>query len=335
MGRKRLRGTWTQLSLEILPVSSQTIASPEEGTAIVFSGELKPREPVQSDVHFIRLPSSVQDNTSAVYQRIARDNASPSPRVGAASAASNGKVYLVSGRAGKEFKPIDSTIHEFDGTSWHTVVPADRSPVPQPRSYHVMTAAAGHLFLHAGCAADGGRYNDLWAFDLTTKMWKELANAPGKERGGTSLIASRDETKLFRIGGFDGKQEIGGIIDIYDISQNSWTSINYANGPIARSVAVLTAVLVGERQYLVYAFGEADPSKIGHEGAGKFLKDTWVFDIEKSDWSELDCSDEHKPSARGWLGAVACADDTVLIQGGLNEDNNRLGDWWLLKLNTT
>ncbi|KAL9087235.1 MAG: hypothetical protein Q9165_006729 [Trypethelium subeluteriae] len=334
MSLKKLRGTWARLPLENLPISSQTIASPERGTAIVFSGELKPREPVQSDVHVVRLPSSVQNNDNAVYQKISYGNTSPSPRVGAASAASDGKVYVVSGRAGKEFKPIDSTIHEFDGTSWHSVAPADGSPVPQPRSYHVMTAAAGHLFLHAGCAADGGRYKDLWAFDLTTKRWKELANAPGKERGGTSLIASGYETRLFRIGGFDGKQEIGGTVDIYDISQNSWTSISYATGPMPRSVAALTAVSIGGREYLVYAFGEADPSKIGHEGAGKFLKDIWIFDLEKSEWSELECSDEHKPSARGWLGAVACADDTVLIQGGLSEDNNRLGDWWLLKLNT-
>lgn len=59
-------------------------------------------------------------------------------------------------------------------------------------------------------------------------------------------------------------------------------------GPGARSVAGLVPVVLkrhgggdGEgKVFLVAVFGEADPSSLGHEGAGKMLGDVWAFDVE-------------------------------------------------------
>lgn len=44
--------------------------------------------------------------------------------------------------------------------------------IPPPRSYHVMTSPPNspYLYLFGGCKPVKGRYNDLWRFDLRSKV---------------------------------------------------------------------------------------------------------------------------------------------------------------------
>jgi len=154
----------------------------------------------------------------------------------------------------------------------------------------------GTFFIHAGCPASG-RTNDLWGFDVRSRTWKEYPTAPGKPRGGTSIVVSKQ--RIFRYGGFNGQDEEGGYLDILElgldtfndksgssestvVAKGTWHTLNFAEEnmkhPGKRSVAGFQGITTGMgREYLILMLGERDPSSQGHDGAGKFWGDVWCF----------------------------------------------------------
>jgi hypothetical protein len=253
-------------------------------------------------------------------------------------------MYIFSGRGGADMEPIeeDGAVWGYDPTSssWTKITPANSSkPHPPARSYH-SSASDGQdtLFVHAGCPASG-RLSDLWSFNVSTRTWTQAADAPGPNRGGTSLAYSGG--KLYRMNGFDGETEQGGSIDIFDIAGNSWSSKTFKadgnDGPEARSVAVLLPVHLGRKDKLLTLFGERDPSSLGHAGAGKMLSDVWIYDISEDWWTQLHPEgSDGTPASRGWFdadvikSASAMGNDSVVLHGGLGGDNERLDDVWTL-----
>ncbi|KAI8299152.1 Nitrile-specifier protein 5 [Colletotrichum sp. SAR11_240] len=167
----------------------------------------------------------------------------------------------------------------------------------------------GTFFVHGGCLAGGERTNDLWAFDVRSRVWSQLPSAPGPARGGAAICVSK--SRLFRFGGFDGKNELGGQLDFIHLEMDTfddgvskgeiavhgrggWQSIvqgansgeqeiNLIPGqtwPGPRSVAGLEAVTVGAgREYLLLIMGEREPSSDGHAGAGAMWDDVWAFQV--------------------------------------------------------
>lgn len=76
--------------------------------------------------------------------------------------------------------------------------------------------------------------------------------------------------------GFDGKQEVGGIVDRLGLKSKTWSSFDFSadgsDGPCARSVGSLLALHVCGRMMLVTMSGERDPSFAGHAGdAGRCM----------------------------------------------------------------
>jgi len=237
--------------------------------------------------------------------------------------------------------PIEENgnLWSFDTSAsrWEMISPSDATaPYPAARSYHAMTDDGSNtLYMHAGCP-ENGRLSDLWTFDVKAKAWKELAAAPDPPRGGTSIAFCSG--KLYRMNGFDGKQEQGGHLDIYDVSSGEWSTSDFpadgSNGPEARSVGALLPLQMEGRQLLVTLFGEHDPSSLGHAGAGKMLGNVWAYDIAAGSWTEVRGSGGW-PQPRGWFdaGVVKTSEgkEAIVIHGGLAEDNSRLGDVWIME----
>ncbi|PKX97573.1 Kelch repeat protein [Aspergillus novofumigatus IBT 16806] len=306
----QVTGKWTKvLDAESLQRSSQVLAV-VDNMAHVFGGELRPREPRDNDVHTIALNGTNPTST------IARPSTSqvPSPRVGSASTTLGKKIYLFSGRGGAAMAPIDEAgaVWEFNPqtSAWRLI------------TYHCMTSdGTDTLYLHAGCP-ETGRLSDLWAFRLSTREWTALASAPDPPRGGTSIAFA--DGALYRMNGFDGKNEQGGSVDVYSPEANAWSSYRFVadgvSGPEARSVSALLPVRIGV----------GDPSALGHQGAGKMLGDVWVFDMEERSWRRVDAQGAEAPCARGWFAADVLGENAIVVQGGLDESNGRLGDVWIL-----
>jgi hypothetical protein len=142
---------------------------------------------------------------------------------------------------------------------------------------------------------------------------------------------------LYRINGFNRRIEQGGSLNVYTPNTNSWSvrsfSPNGVSNPTPRSVNVLLSLNIRGRSSLVTLFGERDPSSLGHEGAGKIASDIWVYDIESRSWSEVKTYGDSSPAARAWFAADIIresAEDRIVVQGGLGEANERLGDIWVL-----
>lgn len=253
-------------------------------------------------------------------------------------------MYLFSGRGGTDMAPIeeDGAVWAFDPTqsSWTKTTPVDSSaPYPPARSYHCSTSDGKKaFFVHAGCPAKG-RLSDLWKFDVDERSWTQAPDAPAPQRGGTSIAYSSG--KIYRMNGFDGTTEQGGSIDVFDISANTWSTETFKadgnDGPEARSVCVLLPVHLGRKDKLLTLFGERDPSSLGHAGAGKMLSDVWIYDITEKWWTQLHPEGPSgHPDPRGWFDADviknpnSSGNDSVVIHGGLGEDNERLTDVWHL-----
>ncbi|KAH7026151.1 uncharacterized protein B0I36DRAFT_329994 [Microdochium trichocladiopsis] len=172
----------------------------------------------------------------------------------------------------------------------------------------------GTFIIHGGCLADGGRTNDVWAFDVHGATWKELPSAPGPARGGPALAIVHH--RLYRFGGYDGQGQQGGQLDVLELNldeshaaadigisalPSGWQSTIFptitrtttndvgestavttatADFPGSRSVACMNLVTGGGgREYLILMLGERDASSLGHAGAGKFWNDAWAFQV--------------------------------------------------------
>ena len=269
---------------------------------------------------------------------IIESQAAPFPRVGAACTTVEGTSYLFSGRGGKAMAPIE----EYGGLWRFQPGPPDlwekleaqSGAYPAGRSYHCMTSdEEDNLYMHAGCP-ESGRLSDLWSFNLKNRTWTQLAPAPDPPRGGASIAFCHANQRIYRMNGFDGKSEQGGRLDIYDRVSDSWTTKTFAStSPGPRSVSALLSIRVKNKPKMVTLFGERDPSNLGHDGAGKMLADAWMWDVEREEWEKIE-SEGHKPRARGWFAADKIqgehGTDSIVVHGGLDENNERLGDFWRL-----
>jgi len=335
-----VQGQWKRvLDAEDIKRSSHAISVAGD-RAYIFGGELRPREPVDRDIHVVKLNAG-QDG-SDIISRISPSEMAPSPRVGVLSTALKGKIYVFSGRKGVAMSPVDESgsLWAFDTvqSQWAKVSPKDgNASYPEGRSYYAMTNDGNDtIFVHAGCP-EKGRLSDLWSFNINDCTWKHLAEAPAPARGGPSIAFS--DRKLYRMNGFDGNTEQGGNLDVYDIAEDRWTTISYVpdgrSGPISRSVSCLLAAVLAGTPILITMFGESDPSNLGHQGAGKMLEDVWIFDITASTWSKLEVSGAEQPAPRGWFDAdlvQSSSRPNIVVHGGLAESNQRLGDVWILEL---
>ncbi|KAF2017483.1 kelch repeat protein-like protein [Aaosphaeria arxii CBS 175.79] len=329
-------GKWTKLlSTERLRRSSQIVSVVDQKICI-FGGEVLPRQPIDNQIDILPLnPASPNLQTKS-------SSTAPSPRVGTASAVSNGKLYLFSGRGGTDMAPIEENgavwSYDVEKASWEKLNPANTSKsYPQARSYHCATSDSnGSFFIHAGCPTSG-RSSDLWKFDVSSRIWTQLPDAPAPPRGGTSITSVGG--KLYRMNGFDGEKEQGGHVDIFDLASNSWSTQTFKpdgnDGPEPRSVCTLLPIRLFGKQKLITMFGEHDPSSLGHAGAGKMLSDIWIYDIVENWWTKIDSVGANGvPQPRGWFGADVARDEEgkehIVVHGGLAEDNSRLTDVWLL-----
>lgn len=230
-------------------------------------------------------------------------------------------------------------------TSTWTKLQPSSDIFPCARSYHCATITPTHLVVHAGCGnASTGRLRDTWLFDVNSRAWTQLKDAPGDPRGGTAL--TYHQGNIWRFGGFNGKTELGGSIDHLTLSDNlvdsEWDTLSSDDTaglgredtrdltlggkcPGPRSVHALLPM--GER--LVTFFGEGKPSPTGgHDAAGNFWGDVWAFNPAGGKWEEVKLNGD-KPEERGWFAADH-AEGKVIIWGGLNAANERLTDGWVL-----
>eukprot|EP00929_Paragymnodinium_shiwhaense_P047145 TRINITY_DN23915_c0_g1_i3.p1 TRINITY_DN23915_c0_g1~~TRINITY_DN23915_c0_g1_i3.p1 ORF type:complete len:282 (+),score=27.39 TRINITY_DN23915_c0_g1_i3:245-1090(+) len=224
------------------------------------------------------------------------------------------------------------------GTALTPLTP--KAEAPEPRSYHCMTSLGDSLYVFGGCGAAGrGRLNDLWKYDTGTGKWSCLS--PGGDdcprgRGGSSLLSLQGTggapDQLVLTYGFCGEQVAD--VHMFDLRSGSWNDLSAEQTgdlPGPRSVFA-TALIPGGRMILVG--GEQEESALGHAGAGKFAGDCYLLELPSLKWVRLlTGSEKPGPLARGWSQCAYMSKlDSVVLFGGLDHENARLGDAWMLNV---
>ncbi|KAM0264426.1 hypothetical protein ACHAQJ_000617 [Trichoderma viride] len=133
--------------------------------------------------------------------------------------------------------------------------------------------------------------------------------------------------------------------------------------PAPRSVSSLEAITIGGgTEYLVLTMGEATSSTESHTGIGKSHNDVWLFQVPplgmtaasitaamfqavgrktgEGKWTKVTMGpyDEdvlEMPRGRGWLASAPMSDleeTGIVIWGGLDDNNRRRGEGWILRL---
>jgi len=174
-------------------------------------------------------------------------------------------------------------------------------------------------------------------YSISENTWRECASAPGSARGGTSLTALG--SFLLRFGGFNG-EELGGSVDIFHPDTDSWTSRPFTAGPENRSVAIFLPHPAFPTTKAILAFGERSPSSDGHNAAGIFWGDIWIYDYQHDQWEQAQVENAHVlvDSGIGWGAGASEADGDrpqMVIWGGLNERNERIGRGWRIKFSSS
>ncbi|KAL9110140.1 MAG: hypothetical protein Q9227_005334 [Pyrenula ochraceoflavens] len=353
---------------EPLPRSSHTLSVVKEN-AYVFGGEIKPREPVSNDIECFPLQSFSKPSTNITHTTIPAEasdgGATPSARVGHSAATARERIFVFGGRGGADMTalPENGRLWMFDTVTkkWDFLDPPPNTDYPQARSYHASTSSPDGttVIIHAGCASDGTRLSDTWAFYLDQGRWSQLADAPAPGRGGTSITIS--STRLYRFGGFDGNTELGGHIDYLDLPAaptsvpdpdkttadalqhasppTEWHSISFAlpsdaekgtpsTLPADRSLAALHPVATGQgRNFLLLSLGEADSSSSGHAGAGKFHADLWAYVLPTASTTAAGVKDAVRARVPG-LGSEEGIWSKVEIKGlAVGEEEIEGGKW--------
>ena len=120
---------------------------------------------------------------------------------------------------------------------------------------------------------------------------------------------------------------------MYDPATDTWTTRSFTRGPGNRSVATFLPHPSFPDTKAILFFGEKSPSNDGHNAAGTFWDDIWIYDLAGDMWDEAAIENRHllNGGGLGWTsGVVVEGNDpkTVVIWGGLNERNERLGIGW-------
>ncbi|GIL65022.1 hypothetical protein Vafri_18872 [Volvox africanus] len=347
---------WTRLpQVGTLPVERSSHSITVLGNRILlFGGEHDPRVPVGSELYEYSFP----DGTWCVVDAKGEP---PTPRVAHASAAVGNKLYIFGGRSGLamgEGASNDLYVFDPDTCTWARL--NGQGDIPPKRSYHTMTAVANKLFVFGGCGEEG-RLNDLYEYDTTTNTWRQLA-APSADavpgRGGSCLVAApkqggrEGEWVLYVIAGFCGRELDD--MHAYSVSDNVWCGTNCPScSPpstettegdghshcklSARSVFGAAVHSCGQgdctSKDTVVAFGgEVDPSDKGHDGAGDFCSSLMAFGSRGiRDWRAINAGGD-VPGPRGWFASTTTPDGRLVIHGGLDGNNERLGDMFVLDM---
>jgi hypothetical protein len=328
---RRLSVRWTRLLLDNAPCARSSHGlSAIGGRACLFGGEAKARHAIDSAVHRLEITGEGTGRWTMLLSDL-----SPTPRVGHAQCAVDGKLVVFGGRTDVNVGEGNlNDLWSFDPSTNQWIELLQDGVVPCPRSFH-RAAAVGEnsekLYVFGGCGAEGRlSVSDLHECDMVKHMWSKLPSPPGVTgRGGATLEPSMDGMSLWLLGDFDG-DEANDLLR-FDLQAHEWHRMP-SNWLRSRSVAASFHFDLG-----VWVFGgEVSPSDKGHEGAGGFAGDLLAIDALSGEPLQIILEDgSPTPPARGWGSSATTSPSEGVLFGGLAGDDHspaRLNDAWLLRV---
>jgi N-acetylneuraminic acid mutarotase len=276
----------------------------------IFGGESSFRQPSGNEMFIYDINNK--------QWTVVKNETSPSPRLAHSSVILDNKIFVYGGRDSDGKDLDDLYIFDTDTLNWN--LSNSSTNTPGLRSYHSAAAieSRNSFYVFAGCGTSG-RLNSLYQFDANVDSWNEV-NTSGdvpSVRGGPGFSSIGDNL-LYVYAGFNGQE----MNDLYfiDLRDGKWRNItDSATGekPEPRSVHAMCSLGTD-----IFVFGgEGAPSQTGHEGAGSYLNDAYLFNTETNEWRSITAADSERPSKRGWLSCTNVGKDQVVLFGGFNGES--------------
>ncbi len=196
---------------------------------------------------------------------------------------------------------------------------------PHARSRHAVTLdpSRGQMLVHGGRyrAEESGDYTlfeDLWALDLGTATWTNLAEGDGPTPRRTHTMVVAGDTLLLYGGntstsstGYVPSQQLWG----YDLVDGGWTGLDGAGAPGGR---IFHAASVSDDGTTMYIYGGADENAL----FGPFFGDLWAYDVASGDWTALHDGSGDAPDSRIWPNLVFDGANNRLILWAGHDDGS-------------
>jgi N-acetylneuraminic acid mutarotase len=225
----------------------------------------------------------------------------PTPRNWTASAAVNGKVYVIGGDTTFLSTPL-KTVSEYDPTTdtWAT-----KADMPTARLAAAAAVVDGKIYVMGGLTTVGATLlSTVEVYDPVTDTWAKRAAMP-TPRG--MLCASVVDGKIFTIGSFLGRTGPSlPIMEMYDPLTDVWT--RKANMPTSRGA--LAASTVHGRIYVV-----------GGRNVNSSLATVEEYDPTTDTWTkraDMQATNPGSPSRSFGLGASEVNGRIYVIGGALD-----------------
>jgi len=288
--------------------------------AYIFGGEHHPRTPIDALLHSYEFATNTWNVVSAA-------GAAPCPRIGHTAAAVGSSIYIFGGRSAKEVgEGSMNDIHRFDTETSAWTPERVQGSTPPARSFHAMTSdSKRYIYLFGGCG-EGGRLRDLFVYDTQYCKWQQLPSSDSVVgRGGAGLVATADGCKLYIVAGFCGRELND--VHTFDLKTHTWDSPSCCSREKELPPRSVFGIACLANRIVLYG-GEIDPSTKGHDGAGGFSSDVFIFSESEKGWEKETVHGE-PPVPRGWFAACASG-QALLVHGGNSGSNVRLDDMYLL-----
>ncbi len=185
------------------------------------------------------------------------------------------------------------------------------------RSGHsIVTLPDGSILLTGGATALSTSKNDTWRSTDNGVTWTLINSSSGwsERRWHDSVALSDGSIVLF--GGYDSNTNF--LNDTWRSTDNglTWTEMNSSSGWLTRKQP--SSVVLSDDSILLmggYTFTD-----------GTSFNDTWISEDFGATWTEVNSNANW--SARSEHTSVALPDDSIVLMGGIDSNNNFLNDTW-------
>lgn len=174
----------------------------------------------------------------------------------------------------------------------------------------VYDAKRDRMIVFAG-QSGGGELADVWALDLASETWTQLATGPGPApRVNPAAVVDPTHDRMIVVGGRTGLATLFDDVWALDLGTLQWTEL--AHGP-------------GPRQRAHYATDGTHAWFYGGEGFLSVFGNLWQLDFSNDAWTELPNAGDAPPSRT--CGAMAFVDGALFVNGGHDVAFVRDGTW--------
>lgn len=208
----------------------------------------------------------------------------------------------------------------FDCNNWEQLSPTG-GPGVLVRHATTYDASRNRMLIFGGRSSSASYSNAVWAFDLATDTWSEVATSGAAPQATAEAIAQIDEARDRLVvfggdpGGFTGSNGMAAL----DLATNTWTEITAAGAPSPRMYH--GSALYGDELFVYGGNAGFNPP---------YFNDTYAFDLTTDTWRTVSTTSPPQPA----FGSELIADEDngrILMAFGHDDTDlgNRNGVWSL------